>query len=674
MGKLATVVYDAVRHVPLVVRTRVATPAERYGVIDAVAAFAHHCETLRGVVHSPVHVSALWGGPPFLTYQVAQSRFRVIIMWMDAPGDFDIAHDVQDALIRLHGAVSSVASKLVKGDVASISHVYTIAGNVLQDEHVESSQAPHEHFLPAKKPSALMITRPVVDETTKPGFLRNIFGGGKGKRAARLDSDASSNILSIASASNQDSQSASLPLDFEMAESNLNLPDQLFTWSDFGAPLPRSAGDLEWIAHLIQGMEKQKAKPRPPLIRASGSDSGSRDTGRVSAGSQSTLGISAPPGPSLFDSSSAPSSGSRQLPMSPAQNPPARDPNENGARTPSASVQSSAEAAPSSVQSSTALLSPGPVVGNAGVGGAAGPSTSSSAGMSGNFQTMAPSNVDRTPPARPSAELPPRPSNSARQEAQARHVESASISGDTNFDVSMLSGLQNSRARGTASVPSAADATAPNGPVRMKMNEFANSMQAGNYPLALQQVNSTLEMLAVIRPTPEKETSACATYYQALKILIRVRVLEDELTRAIPGSPDALRRIVELALITMFLAEHRSLLPRHSAAAKQMAVEKNIVAGNFGMAARWLRSLIEAASPPQKNVFARRLQLCVQNGELNAHMPPTKWLCYNTLTVVRQNPLKCGLCPAVYAPQTSGVTPNQRCPVCRVGTIATFNR
>jgi hypothetical protein len=244
----------------------------------------------------------------------------------------------------------------------------------------------------------------------------------------------------------------------------------------------------------------------------------------------------------------------------------------------------------------------------------------------------------------------------------------------TNFDVSTLGDLRD-RAASTNLAPSTgSDAATANGPIRARMNEFANTMQAGNYPLALQQVGSTLEVLSAIRPSPERETIACANYFQALKILIRVNVLETELSRAARGSPDALRRVVELALLTMFLAELRSLLPRHSTAAKRMAVEKNVVAGNFGMAARWLRSLIQMAPATQKPALEQRLQMCVQTGELNAHMPPTKWLCYTTLTVIPQNPLKCEFCPAVYAPQASGVTQNQRCAVCRVGIVKMLSR
>jgi hypothetical protein len=249
---------------------------------------------------------------------------------------------------------------------------------------------------------------------------------------------------------------------------------------------------------------------------------------------------------------------------------------------------------------------------------------------------------------------------------------------DDDFDVAALGQVRDAATPGAQEQPQqkkqlqglpppALDAS---GPIRARMNEFANSMQAGNYPVALQQVVSTLQVLSAVKPRPEREIVACAAYLQALKILLRVRALETELMS--PGvhanSPDALRRIVESAMLTMFLAEQRNLLPRHAVAAKKIAVEKNMAAGNMGMAARWLRNLVEVAPPPQKATFSQRLQLCVQNGELNTHMPQSKWLCYSKLVVLSpQNALKCRLCPAVFG---SGVSNGQQCPVCLVDTVA----
>jgi hypothetical protein len=182
-----------------------------------------------------------------------------------------------------------------------------------------------------------------------------------------------------------------------------------------------------------------------------------------------------------------------------------------------------------------------------------------------------------------------------------------------------------------------------------------------------------------VQPRPEREIVACASYFQSLKILIRVRVLEAEIASlplpAKSNSPEAMHRIVESALLTMFLAEHKNLLPRHAIAAKKVAVEKNMAAGNMGMAARWLRSLVEMAPAPQKPLFAQRLLLCSQNGNINTHMPQSKWLCYNTLHVLSpQNALKCRFCPAVFAMNGSGVTNNQHCPVCLVDSVAPLGK
>jgi hypothetical protein len=149
-----------------------------------------------------------------------------------------------------------------------------------------------------------------------------------------------------------------------------------------------------------------------------------------------------------------------------------------------------------------------------------------------------------------------------------------------------------------------------------------------------------------------------------------VRVLEGDMARVVPNSPDAIRQAVEMALLTMFLAEMKNLLPRHIVAGKKMAVEKNFVVGNFGMSARWLRTLLEAAPPPQKPPLSQRLQLCVQNKELNTHLPPTKWLCFDTLVVIPVAPLKCNVCPAVFAPNgTSGASQKRPCTVCYCGSV-----
>lgn len=648
MGKLATVVYDAVKHVPLVVRTRTSSPAERFGVLDAVAAFAHHCESLRGVARSHVHVSALWGGPPFLTYLVVRARFRVIVMWVDAPGDFDTAQDVEEALVELHKAVIDVADGMLAADPAAVSHVYAVAGAVLENDHGFALAQTAAPTLSGKKSSSLLASTamgklpragssssvtPSYDSeppsTGKKGkFLRGLLKGGGGVRKRNGSSkksaadDAESNAISMV-------DSESLPFDESLDDpSVLQLPEEVFAFSDFGAPLPDSAGDLAWIGDLIQGYEKPKSLPEPASMRAAAiTTSDFRDTSTDSG----------------------------------------QKPDANGALA--AAAVDSAPLAAVEASGSGAPVEPGDAAFAAGRReSAARPPLVPSAPVAHPPQAAVP----EASPVQPVRAAPPPPALSTTLSDVPEVLQGRDAD---EFDVGNLGGVRDeaSLRQATESVSSTDSATtisaATSDAIRRRMNEFANTMQTGNYPLALQQVVGTLQGLCKISPVPRREIVACASYLQALKILIRVRVLEGELAQCVPNSPDAIRRALEMALLTMFLAEMKNLLPRHSVAGKKMAVEKNFVVGNFGMAARWLRALIQAAPPPQKAVFAQRLELCVQNKELNTHMPPTKYLCFSTLSVIVGTPLKCKQCQAFFAASGAGALPRQSCPICYSGTV-----
>lgn len=205
--------------------------------------------------------------------------------------------------------------------------------------------------------------------------------------------------------------------------------------------------------------------------------------------------------------------------------------------------------------------------------------------------------------------------------------------------------------------------------IRTRMNEFAVSMQAGNFALALQQVYATLKLLRHIQPRRERETITCANYVLAQKILMRNASLESELTRVMAGSVEAVRRRIECALLTMFLAELKHLLPRHRVAAMQVAVEKNMAVGNFGMCTRWLRQLLERAPDRARGELQAKLDSCVRAGEQNAQMPVTNRLCYVTLQVLGVPYGRCNVCPAVYHAQMAGVVQGQVCPTCLVGSV-----
>lgn len=669
MGKLATVVYDAVDHKALVSRTRVATPAERYGVIDAVSAFAHHCEMLRGVARSPVQVSAMWGGPPYITYQVVRSRFRIIVMWTDAPGDFDIAFDVQDALIRLHAAVTEVAQGLVSGDPAAIAYAYRVAGLVLHDAHVQEI-LPSEDVPAVKKPSAFVdaakkaLPTSATSESKKSGLLRNIFSSRsrKGDSSKSLTKSSQTNtdshILSGLSVSETLSLEGSIPIDDEQAASHLDLPDEVFAFSDGSAQLPESAGDLKWVALLVQGMEKQKVQPPPPVVRDVHTASSELADNSVST--------------SVIDSSDVAETESDGRVHGPSTT--ASSPAINASyATATIAARKQTQARPDSSQQPTTVRFQDEE-----------PDARSNAY---NLQNHVLPTVNTHPAesvvangasspsygSQPALATPSRLASQTDAQLAGQRPQFAPV--DSDFDVAALGDYRDEAASSITGTETESETTSSQSSrtteaIRARMNAFANTMQAGNFALALQQVSSTLLYLSHIQPIPTREIITCASYFQALKILARVRILEEELSRFPPNTPDAMRRTVDLAVLTMFLAERKDLLPRHSVAAKKMAVEKNIVAGNFGMAARWLRSLIEAAPANQKQAFAQKLQLCLQNRELNTHMPASKWFCFDTLLVIPNGGIKCNLCPAVFAPARPGINPGQMCPVCHADTLA----
>lgn len=139
--------------------------------------------------------------------------------------------------------------------------------------------------------------------------------------------------------------------------------------------------------------------------------------------------------------------------------------------------------------------------------------------------------------------------------------------------------------------------------IRTRMNEFANSMQNGNFNIALQQVYDTIRFICRIEPRRSREIVTCANYVLAQKILIRNSALENELTKMMSGTHGVVQKQIECALLSMFLAELKHLLPRHRVAAMRVAVEKNLAVGNFGMCARWLKHLIDKAPAAQKQAL-----------------------------------------------------------------------
>ncbi|PXF41515.1 hypothetical protein BWQ96_08771 [Gracilariopsis chorda] len=115
-----------------------------------------------------------------------------------------------------------------------------------------------------------------------------------------------------------------------------------------------------------------------------------------------------------------------------------------------------------------------------------------------------------------------------------------------------------------ASAPSSSDQQEQDLAIRSHMNEFARSMQTGDFPTTgIMHAEVPLHS----EPRRERETVTCAHYLLATKILCRNSALDRELSAVVPDSAEAVRKHFESGLLTMFLAEFKSLLPRHRAAA-----------------------------------------------------------------------------------------------------------
>ncbi len=88
-------------------------------------------------------------------------------------------------------------------------------------------------------------------------------------------------------------------------------------------------------------------------------------------------------------------------------------------------------------------------------------------------------------------------------------------SNPNEFDVSALGEYKDEAAKGGANAGGAGGTDA----IRGMMNEFAKSMQTGDFQKALTQVSATLRALAGVTPRRERETGACAHYALALKFV-----------------------------------------------------------------------------------------------------------------------------------------------------------
>lgn len=768
MGITATAVYDIERSGTIVLRNAARHGGALADALDTLASFSRHCEAQRGIAKSVTEVCAQWGGPPYVTYKVVETRFRVIVIWHESPNDVavDIPYQVSHALDRLERAVTSVTEPLLRDDPTAIAKLYEEATYALNpDTPVVLPPTSSQPSQPRLKFS-LSLSSPRMSTTSsdvkkkQSGLLGKIGAAFKPKEKKHVE------IAQVSIGSDFPFRGHDV---LDDSEGPLALPDSMFTWcaSTDTPVVSSSTQDISWFSALIQGGEV----PPPVFPAASKSSPFKSPTNSVISDLPALRSGSVPSTPlnipNVLPASSATSNASEPPFPSPAKPEPPQpvvtpispepsvEPSEHTSKTQgsldSVTPSSVKRTNPQEGQSSTLGREPTEPASSYIPSGPAGMSTGSTGvPQSGTRASQTPSLQPQSSPQneRLSSILQqelPRESTQAHpaqqpilgqqtevgnafalQQAQIRShqlhhqytqqqapyammspdqaapisvqskanetsVEPVSqlqdpptetisaISPADDFDINELGGYKDAATEVTNLVsgpgPTALDDVnkAADDVIRKRMNEFALTMQSGNFTLALQQVYGTLRILCQLRPRRDREINTCASYVLAQRILIRNATLEDELTRILPALPDAVRRRVECALLTMFLAELKHFLPRHRVAAMRVAVEKNMAVGNFGMCARWLRQLIEKAPPSQKDALVRQLQICVSNGESNAHMPPTNRLCYSTLQIVTSPYGKCDVCPAVYHATMSGVVDGQACDTCFVGKIHATN-
>ncbi|CAN8064549.1 unnamed protein product [Agarophyton chilense] len=622
MGVKATVVHDAPRHATIVLRTQSNNVADRYSVLETVASFTQHCDSLRGVAKTVTQVSALWGGPPYIDYTVVGSRFRVLVVWDEEPAEFDVCYDVHNAMKRLENAVQNVASALEARSVDAVAAVYEAAGHALRADVPPDL----DDTKPSKTKSLSISASRRSSISAEPKKRRSFFG--RIGSALKSSSDASKKPSKRETLSRSSSEKESSLAGFgskaalESEVGQLKLSDVLFKWTEF-VPLQNDENDLNWFVELIKGKEEKEVRAEPPKLRTNIS---------------TPLSLIAP-------DTSAPESGALSL----------IPPRNKSRETP---VQTT-------IPHSVVVESPASKL------------TESSPTVTSKTASVVVQSVNSTPQMMPTSigeTFEPQGAPVATAE-QRKVTDRKSSDGNNVFSknaddanlelaVESLGALKDEAASTSASKQEEQDSA-----IRSRMNDFARSMQSGEFEIALKQVTATLQFLATVNPRRERETVTCSSYFVAMKILQRNAALEQELSMVAPNSPDAVRRHIECGLLTMFLAELKHLLPRHKVAAMQLAIEKNGIVGNYGMCARWLREIIERAPDRAKSELKTKLSACIRNGETNKHMPPTNRICYSTLQVVTSPYGKCSVCEAIFHGFSSGVSHGQVCGVCYVGIV-----
>lgn len=85
--------------------------------LNTLATFSQHCDNnVAEEASTPTEVSSLRGEPPHVAFEVAASRFRVLIIWDESIAGTNLAIDVDLCLEQLPKFVDSESQGLVQKD------------------------------------------------------------------------------------------------------------------------------------------------------------------------------------------------------------------------------------------------------------------------------------------------------------------------------------------------------------------------------------------------------------------------------------------------------------------------------------------------------------------------------------------------------------------------------
>eukprot|EP01117_Protostelium_nocturnum_P019345 TRINITY_DN836_c0_g3_i1.p1 TRINITY_DN836_c0_g3~~TRINITY_DN836_c0_g3_i1.p1 ORF type:complete len:1638 (-),score=764.62 TRINITY_DN836_c0_g3_i1:204-5117(-) len=160
------------------------------------------------------------------------------------------------------------------------------------------------------------------------------------------------------------------------------------------------------------------------------------------------------------------------------------------------------------------------------------------------------------------------------------------------------------------------------------MKQMFVEMEMGNFGEALSSIASVKVVLHPYESVLIEEVKMTQTYETALHLLLEIREVdedEDEVTGA---------------MLARFLAELETQ-PKHKIVCMRMAAKKNFSVQNYGIAARFIRSILRA-HPVDERSLDSTLVRCQEESFMDHNVP--KYECVRCKKVVSAAPLNCSVC------------------------------